>query len=215
MGDDPALGMGLALAKGMGTEGGESRRVALRAVPGSPAGPGPRRATASEGTPSVARRWLATVLFIDIVDSTARAVALGDSRWLAIARAHEVLVAENVRRYRGRVLHRLGDGMIALFRGPAAGVRCAMGLVEATRALHLEIRAGLHVGECVGEGRRLDGLVFHVGARIVAAAEPGEVLVSPAVRDLVLGSGLVFAERGRRGLKGLPGEWALYAVAAG
>lgn len=200
-------------------EGGR-RLIRLRSVPRSPSAaasvadmPAPPRVPLP--LPSVARRFLATVMFVDIVDSTAQAVALGDSRWLKIAYAHEAIVAEHVRRYRGRVLHRLGDGIVAVFRGPAAGIRCAVGLVAATKELGLDIRAGLHVGECVGQGRRLDGLVFHVGARVAAAAAPGEVLVSHAARDLVMGSGLSFVERGRHVLKGLPGEWALYAAVAG
>lgn len=200
---------------------GERRPIRLRSVPRGPAPAAvephaaPVRPPVAPALPSVARRFLATVMFADIVDSTARAVALGDSRWLKIAYAHEAIVAEHVRRYRGRILHRLGDGVVAVFRGPAAGIRCAVALVAATHELGLDIRAGLHVGECVGQGRRLDGLVFHVGARVAAAAEPGEVLVSHAARDLVMGSGLDFVERGRRVLKGLPGEWALYAAVAG
>jgi class 3 adenylate cyclase len=194
----------------------ERRPVHLRSVRRGPTATGPVHETAAPplapSFPSVTRRFLATVLFVDVVDSTAQAVALGDSRWLKIAYAHEALVTEHVRRYRGRVVQRLGDGAVAVFRGPAAGIRCALALVAATRELGLDLRAGLHVGECVGHGRRLDGLVFHVGARVAAAAAPGEVLVSHAARDLVLGAGLDFVERGRWELKGLPGQWALYAA---
>src|SRR5512145_1864633 len=144
--------MRLAQLAGMGAErhmDGGRRLIRLRWVPRgpSPAASGPDMPSPPRvppPLPSVARRFLATVLFVDIVDSTARAVELGDSRWLKIAYAHESIVAEHVRQYRGRVLHRLGDGIVAVFRGPAAGIRCAVGLVAATKELGLEIRAGLH-----------------------------------------------------------------------
>ncbi|HLK09759.1 MAG TPA: adenylate/guanylate cyclase domain-containing protein [Candidatus Binatia bacterium] len=162
--------------------------------------------------PSAERRWLTTVMFTDVVDSTRRAMALGDSRWLDLAFAHEAMVCDQVRRFRGRVLQRLGDGVLALFRSPAAGVRCGRVLVESARGLGIDIRVGLHVGECVRRGGQVRGLVFHVGARVAAAAAPGEVLVSHTVRDIVMGTDLAFVERGRHVLKGLPGEWPLYAA---
>ncbi len=162
-------------------------------------------------SPSVVRRFLITVLFVDVVDSTRRAVELGDSAWMALQEEHETMVRREVQRFAGRCLSTVGDGVVASFASAAAGVRCAVSIVEASRALGIEVRAGLHSGECERRGPRLGGVVFHVGARLVNLAAAGEVLVSRTVTDLVAGAGFVFGRRGSRRLKGLPGEWSLYA----
>jgi class 3 adenylate cyclase len=165
------------------------------------------------GDARVPDRWLAAVLFTDIVDSTGQAVRLGDGRWLELAAAHEGLVRDEVRRCRGRVVSAAGDGAVALFPSPAAGIRCAAAIVSGTRALGLEVRAGLHAGECERRGGRVGGIVFHIGARVAALADAGEVLVSHTVKDLVAGSGLAFTPRGVRRLRGVPGRWPVYAAA--
>ncbi len=160
---------------------------------------------------SVARRFLATVLFVDVVDSTRRAIELGDARWLAIQEEHETMVRREIRRYGGRCLTALGDGLVASFGSAAGAVRCGATIAEASRSLGIDVRAGVHSGECERRGARLGGIVFHVGARLVVMAAPGEVLVSRTVTELVSGAGFVFGRRGTHRLKGLPGEWPLYA----
>jgi class 3 adenylate cyclase len=164
-------------------------------------------------SPSVARRFLTTVLFVDVVDSTRRAVELGDSEWLALQDTHEAMVRRELRRFAGRCMSALGDGLVATFASAAAGVRCAASISEASRSLGIQVRAGVHSGECERRGSRLGGIVFHVGARIMTAAAAGEVLVSRTVTDLVSGAGFQFDCRGVHQLKGLPGEWPLYAFA--
>jgi class 3 adenylate cyclase len=159
-------------------------------------------------------RVLATVLFTDIVDSTRRASELGDRRWRAMLDAHDARVTAEVQRFRGRIVKQTGDGMLATFDGPARGVRCARALVDAARGLGLEIRAGLHTGEIDLRGDDVSGLAVHIGARIGALAATGEVLVSGTVRDLVVGSGLQFEERGEHELRGIEGRWRLLAVHA-
>jgi len=162
-------------------------------------------------SPSIARRFLVTVLFVDVVESTRRAVELGDSEWLALQEQHESMVRNEVQRYGGRCLNALGDGLVASFTSAAAGVRCAAAVAAASRALGVDVRAGVHSGECERRGPRLGGIVFHVGARLVNLAAPGEVLVSRTVTELVSGAGFDFARRGNHRLKGLPGDWPLYA----
>jgi class 3 adenylate cyclase len=157
-------------------------------------------------------RILATVLFTDIVDSTARAVQAGDRRWRELLDAHDELAMREVERFRGRRVKSLGDGMLAVFEGPARGVQCAEELRGAVADLGIQIRAGLHVGECELRGEDIGGLAVHIGARIAGLAEPGEILVSRTVRDLVAGSGLRFADRGEHQLKGVPERWPVYAV---
>jgi class 3 adenylate cyclase len=169
------------------------------------------RGAALHPTPSVARRFLTTVMFVDVVDSTRRAVRLGDTKWLALQETHEAMARREVQRHAGRCLNTLGDGLVASFASAAAGVRCAASIVEASRALGIEVRAGLHSGECERRGSRLGGIVFHVGARVLMLAAASEVLVSRTVTDLVAGAGFVFGRRGVHRLKGLPGEWPLYA----
>jgi class 3 adenylate cyclase len=157
-------------------------------------------------------RVLATVLFTDIVDSTAVAAKLGDRSWSEVVERSEADSRSIVERHRGRVIDTAGDGLLASFDGPGRAIRCAKALVEAMADAGLPIRAGLHTGECELTGDRLRGLAVHIGARVVALAGPSEVLVSTTVKDLVAGSGFEFADRGVHALKGVPGEWGLFAV---
>jgi len=157
-------------------------------------------------------RVLATVLFTDIVGSTERAVELGDRRWAELVDAHHDAVRRELERFRGREIDTAGDGFLAAFDGPARAVRCALGVRESVRRLGLEVRAGVHTGECEVVGESLRGIAVHAGARISAAAAPGEVLVSRTVTDLVAGSGLEFEPRGEVELRGVPGRWALSAA---
>jgi class 3 adenylate cyclase len=152
-------------------------------------------------------RVLATVLFTDIVDSTGRAIALGDARWRELLEAHDQVARTEVARFGGQIPEFAGDGMLATFDGPARAVRCAFALRDRVRALGLHIRAGLHAGEVERRGRRVAGIGVHIAARILALAGPDDVLVSRTVRDLVAGSGLTFVDRGTHTLKGVPEEW--------
>lgn len=158
-------------------------------------------------------RVLKTVLFTDIVDSTRTAVRVGDARWHELLDAHDRLVRSELVRYRGEEIATTGDGFLAAFDGPARGIRCARTIVERSAAAGLPVRAGLHTGECERRGSDLAGLAVHIGARVAARAEGGEVLVSSTVRELVAGSGLDFVARGEHELKGVPGTWRLFAVA--
>jgi class 3 adenylate cyclase len=157
-------------------------------------------------------RVLATVLFTDIVEATATAAALGDRGWRDLLQAHHAAVRRELARFRGREIDTAGDGFLAAFDGPARAVRCACAIREAVAALGVRIRAGLHTGECEIMGNKLGGLAVHIGARVAGTAPPTEVWVSSTVRDLVAGSGLRFADRGLHALKGIPGEWRLFAV---
>jgi len=159
-------------------------------------------------------RMLATVLFTDIVDSTSRASQLGDSDWRKLIERHDQLMRGEIERHRGREVKTMGDGFLATFDGPARAIRCAWSAAETVRRLGIEIRAGLHTGECEVMGRDIGGIAVNIGARVGSAAGPGEVLVSRTVTDLVAGSGIEFTDRGVHSLKGLPGEWQLYAVAS-
>jgi len=159
-------------------------------------------------------RVLATVMFTDIVGATERAVALGDRRWRDLLDRHHAVVREQLSRFRGREIDTAGDGFLASFDGPARAVRCAGAIVREMRHLGLEIRAGLHTGECELLDDKLSGVAVHTGARVASLAVAGEVLVSGTVKDLVAGSRLTFEDRGVHTLKGLPGEWHLYAVAS-
>ena len=156
---------------------------------------------------------LATVMFTDIVDSTSRASEMGDRDWRALIERHDELVRRQIGRHRGRAVKTLGDGFLATFDGPARAIRCATSARDAVRQLGIEIRAGLHTGECEVMGDDIAGIAVNIGARVGAAAAPGEVLVSRTVTDLVAGSGIEFTDRGSHALKGVPGEWQLYAVA--
>ena len=160
-------------------------------------------------------RVLATVLFTDIVGSTERAAALGDKRWGELLQAHHERVRQQLSRFGGREVNTAGDGFLATFDGPARAVRCAFGIMESLRPLGLEIRAGVHTGELELSSDGVRGLAVHIGARVAALAGPGEVLVSRTVRDLVVGSGLTFADRGMHVLKGVPDEWQVFAASDG
>jgi len=158
-------------------------------------------------------RVLATVLFTDIVGSTARAAELGDRRWTELLAEHHRLVRQELDRHRGRVVRVEGDGTLTTFDGPARAIRCAEAIRDGVRALGLEVRAGLHTGEIELAGAGVEGIAVHIGARIAALAGAGEILVSSTVKDLVVGSGIEFADRGAHELKGIPGEWRVYGVA--
>ena len=158
-------------------------------------------------------RILSTVLFTDIVGSSERAASLGDRAWRQLLEKHHALVRNQLVRFRGREMDAAGDGFFASFDGPARAIRCASAIVEEVRELQLEVRAGLHTGECEVVDGKVAGIAVHTGARIASLAAPGEVLVSSTVKDLVAGSGMDFRERGLEELKGIPGEWRLYAVA--
>ena len=160
-----------------------------------------------------ADRVLATVMFTDIVKSTERAAELGDSEWRSLLERHDELVRREVARHRGHCVKTTGDGVLATFDGPARGIRAATAISRAVRALGVEIRGGLHTGEVEVIGDDVGGLAVHIGSRVMSHARPGEVLVSSTVKDLVVGSGIGFEERGARELKGVPGEWHLFAVA--
>jgi class 3 adenylate cyclase len=150
---------------------------------------------------------------MDIVGSTERAADLGDRGWQDVLRRHHGLVRDELRRYRGLEQNTMGDGFFATFDGPARAVRCARRICDVVREVGLDVRVGVHTGECKRAGEKLGGIAVHIGARVMARAQPGEVLVSSTVKDLVAGSGLTFSERGVHTLKGVPGEWKLYAAA--
>ncbi|MBX7432003.1 adenylate/guanylate cyclase domain-containing protein [Mycobacterium sp. Y57] len=160
-------------------------------------------------------RVLATVLFTDIMGSTHRAAEIGDRDWHALLDAHDAVVRSQLARFRGREVNTSGDGFLAMFDGPQRAIRCAMAIRDAVKALGIEVRAGLHTGECEVRGDDIGGIAVHIGARVSALAGPNDVLVSSTLRDLVIGSGLEFQERGAHELKGVPGEWRLFAVASG
>ena len=157
-------------------------------------------------------RVLATVLFTDIVDSTRRAAEMGDRDWHALLDAHDAVVRAQLVRFRGREVNTSGDGFLAMFDGPQRAIRCAVAIRDAVQSLGIAVRAGLHTGECEIRGDDIGGIAVHIGARVSALAGPKEVLVSSTLRDLVIGSGLEFEDRGSHQLKGVPGEWRLLAV---
>jgi class 3 adenylate cyclase len=159
-------------------------------------------------------RVLATVLFTDIVDSTRRAAEMGDRDWHALLDAHDAVVRSQLNRFRGREVNTSGDGFLAMFDGPQRAIRCAMAIRDAVQVLGIEVRAGLHTGECEVRGDDIGGIGVHIGARVSGLAGPNEVLVSSTLRDLVIGSGIEFEDRGTHDLKGVPGEWRLFAVAS-
>ena len=159
-------------------------------------------------------RVLATVLFTDIVDSTRQAAEMGDRDWHALLDAHDAVVRSQLARFRGREVNTSGDGFLAMFDGPQRAIRCAMAIRDAVQALGIQVRAGLHTGEVEVRGDDIGGIAVHIGARVSVLAGPNDVLVSSTLRDLVIGSGLEFEERGTHELKGVPGEWRLFAVAS-
>jgi class 3 adenylate cyclase len=162
--------------------------------------------------PSEPDRVLTTILFTDVVGSTESAASLGDERWRELLDRHDAVIRRQLVRARGREIATRGDGFVASFDGPARAIRCAVAINEAMRALGLQVRAGLHSGECEVRGNDLGGLAVHIAARVADAARAGEVLVSSTVKDLVAGSGIGFSDRGPHRLKGVPDEWRLYAI---
>jgi len=158
-------------------------------------------------------RVLASILFCDIVDSTARAAKVGDRAWNELLARFHALADEKLKHFRGRLLDTAGDGLFAAFDGPARAVRCGAALAEAAQALGLRLRVGVHTGECEVLGEKYSGIAVHLGARVAGAAEPGQLLVTSTVKDLVVGSGLRFEELGQRTLKGVPEPWMLYRLA--
>ena len=159
-------------------------------------------------------RVLTTVLFTDIVDSTAQTVALGDARWHEIQNRHDKFVDTQLSRFRGRRVRSTGDGILAVFDGPARAVHCARAIVESVQSLGIEVRAGIHTGEVELHGDDIAGIAVAIGARIGDLAGPSEILVSQTIRDLVAGSGLIFEDAGKQVLKGVPEHWRVYRVAA-
>jgi class 3 adenylate cyclase len=157
-------------------------------------------------------RVLATVLFTDIVGSTNRAAEIGDRAWTELLTQHHLLVRQQLDRFRGHEIKTMGDGFLATFDGPARAVRCAQAIAGAVKPLGIHVRAGVHTGECEVMGKDVGGIAVHIGARVAALAIADEVLVSNTVRDLVAGSGLQFDTRGTHVLKGVPGEWSLFAA---
>ena len=157
-------------------------------------------------------RVLTTLLFTDIVDSTTTAARLGDKRWRDVLDQHHSVVRAELTRFGGREVSTTGDGFFATFDSPTQAVRCALAASERVRHAGMEIRAGVHTGEIEVRGDDFGGLAVHIGARVAAAAGPGEVMVSATVRDLAAGSGFAFEDRGERELKGVPGTWRLFAV---
>ncbi len=156
---------------------------------------------------------LATILFTDIVASTEIAARQGDRRWRELLERYYAMVRRQLDRFRGQVVDTAGDGLLAAFDGPARAIRCARAIVEAVTALGLQVRAGLHTGECELMSGRIMGIAVHIASRVASMAGPGEVLVSSTVKDLVFGAGFDFSDRGLHSLKVVPGEWRLYAVA--
>jgi class 3 adenylate cyclase len=169
--------------------------------------------TGSRHVPA-AERQLLTVLFTDIVDSTKRASELGDRRWRVLLEDHDRIVREQLDRFRGREVKTTGDGFLATFDGPARGIACAREITASVRPLGIEVRAGLHTGECEIRGDDIAGMAVNIGARISALADAGEVLVSGTVKDLVVGSEIGFEPRGSKPLKGVPGEWSVFEATA-
>jgi len=163
--------------------------------------------------PAEMDRVLATVMFSDVVDSTRRVIELGDRRWRDLLERYHAAARDEIARHRGRELDTAGDGVLAAFDGPARAIRASRAIAESVRRLGIEVRVGLHTGECEVLAEKLAGIAVHVGARVASLANPGEVLVSSTVKDLVAGSGLEFRDRGVHELKGVPGAWRLYSVA--
>jgi class 3 adenylate cyclase/pimeloyl-ACP methyl ester carboxylesterase len=158
-------------------------------------------------------RVLTTVLFTDIVGSTERVASVGDHKWRSLLDAHDRAVREQIRRFRGKEIKTTGDGFVISFDGPARAIRCAQAINEAIEPTGVDLRMGLHTGECEVRGNDLGGLAVHIAARIGTLATPREILVSSTLKDLVIGSGIDFTERGEHELKGVPGTWTLFALA--
>ena len=167
--------------------------------------------TGTRGSPDP-DRMLATVLFTDIVGSTALATDLGDRRWKELLELHDLVARRQLARYQGRLVNTTGDGLVATFDGPARAIRSALAIRDALRGLGIEIRAGLHTGEIEQRGSDIGGLGVHIAARIMALAEPGRVVVSRTVKDLVAGAGFAFSDAGSHSLKGIPETWQIYVI---
>jgi class 3 adenylate cyclase len=163
--------------------------------------------------PSEHDRMLATIMFTDIVGSTERAHELGDRRWVELLDQHNALVRKELTHFRGVEIDTTGDGFFATFDGPARAIRCALAISDNVQRLGIQVRAGLHTGECELMGNKVGGIAVHIGARVMAHSRANEVLVSSTVKDLVAGSGIRFLDRGIHELKGVPDEWHLYSVA--
>jgi class 3 adenylate cyclase len=157
-------------------------------------------------------RVLTTVLFADIVESTELLVRLGDHGWRELLERHHALVRRELARFHGREIDRAGDGLFAAFDGPTRAIRCALAIREILSTIGLEIRAGLHIGECEKSGERLTGIAVHFAARVAASAEPNEIRVSSTLKNLVAGAGIQFVDCGRAKLKGIPEEWQMWSV---
>jgi class 3 adenylate cyclase len=157
-------------------------------------------------------RAMATILFTDVVESTSRAVAIGDHRWRQALEAHNQLARQHIAKFGGREIRSTGDGFCAVFSTPSAGIECACAMSDALARLGIDIRAGLHCGECEVAEDRINGIAVHIAARVVAEAGAREVIVSGTVKELVTGSEMTFEDRGGHSLKGIPGEWHLFAV---
>jgi class 3 adenylate cyclase/pimeloyl-ACP methyl ester carboxylesterase len=164
--------------------------------------------------PRESNRVLATILFTDIVGSTEKATALGDKRWRELLDSHDDATSALLERWQGRLVKATGDGLLATFDGPARAIRCASQMCSRLSSLGLEVRCGLHTGEVEVRGDDVGGIAVHIGARVMELARPGEILVSSAVPPLIAGSGVVFEERGSHSLKGVDGEWPVYAVSS-
>jgi class 3 adenylate cyclase len=162
-----------------------------------------------------AERWLATVLFTDIVGSTQVAAKIGDLDWRDLLQKFHAIGQRQLHAHRGREIDTAGDGIFATFDGPARAIRCASAISNDAKAIGIEVRAGLHTGEVEATGSKVSGLAVHIGARVMSLAGPGEVLASSTVKDLVAGSGITFEERGVHALKGVPGEWRLSSAVTG
>jgi class 3 adenylate cyclase len=159
-------------------------------------------------------RVLSTVMFTDIVDSTRQAAHIGDSEWRALLGRHDEISRTQLRHFGGKEIERTGDGFLSTFDSPARAIHCATALSRAINSIGLQVRAGIHCGECEIIGDHLGGIAVHIGARITALAGPNEVLVSQTVKDAVIGAGITFDDRGPHDLKGVPGQWPLFAVAS-
>jgi class 3 adenylate cyclase len=168
--------------------------------------------TGARGAPSPTKRTLRTVLFTDIVGSTEQAATLGDDRWRAVLERFTEMSAELTARFEGSVVKSTGDGFLATFHGPTAAIRCAQALVGDVLSLGVRIRAGIHTGECEILGEDVGGIAVHIAARVLSEAGPDEIVASSVVRDLVVGSGIGFADVGARELRGVPGTWTLVRV---
>jgi predicted ATPase/class 3 adenylate cyclase len=207
-------GQALTSAKSMGIErfAERIRELILTAEGGDPAAFGFGAAASSGGRGLPEGRVLATIMFLDIVNSTGHAATLGDREWTQVLTDYYEVVRRELAQYRGREINTFGDDFLALFETPADALRSACGIRAAMRVRGLEIRAGLHTGECEITSNRISGIALHIGARVVRTAEPGEVMVSGTVKELAAGSGLRFLDRGVHSLRGVPGEWHLYAA---